>query len=274
MNLKFLFASALAVVTLFSYAQEKGNITGKFYILDVDVVVREFDLIQDAFNGEDLSFIAKSGTKFTAYEFKEDNRLLVKFWNFKTESSGEQEQPRIESMTSYQYISKATDGGYFLMDLEDFNKKASEYYGFQHGVTWGFSTLPIKLRFGGDDRQFQYATGFSLGVNAGYEWQFKSRVKQSLGLLMGIGISTVAIDPETVTDDYIDKSSTTGAFTPSLGLVYSFENFQIGLFSGIDYIPGEMGDKWVYKNQPWLGLGLGFTIFQKNKTESGESQSQ
>jgi len=112
-----------------------------------------------------------------------------------------------------------------------------------------------------------------LGVNAGYEFQFPSVSKQSLGVLLGVGISAVNITPETV-NNYIDKNITTGAFTPSLGLVYSYESFQVGLFSGLDIIPGELGQNWDYKNKPWLGVGLGFTIFQKNKIDNSSEQKQ
>ena len=111
------------------------------------------------------------------------------------------------------------------------------------------------------------------GINAGYEYQFRSRAKQSIGILLGIGVSTISITPESV-NNYVTESNTAGAFTPSLGVVYSFESFQIGLFSGYDIIPGPIGENWVYKNSPWLGLGLGFTIFQKNKTSSTSTQTQ
>lgn len=186
----------------------------------------------------EAKYIVNAGTKFTAYELRDGSKLLVKFWKYTTRPS-----PKPESTGKgpiYQYISKETNGNYFLMDLEDFNKKTSEFHGKKHSLAWGFSTIPIKLRFGGGDRTFQYNTGFSLGMNVGYERQFQSRLKQSIGLLLGAGISTVGVDPESV-NNYIDKSATVGAFTPSLGLVYTLESFQVGVFTGIDYIQGEMG---------------------------------
>lgn len=258
------------ILILFStilFSQEKGNITGKFYITDVDIVVEEVNLIDKT--KPIKKYIAQRNTKFTVYEIIE-KKLLVKFWIY-----GEIDSTIVELKikTGYDYISFDTDGKYFLMDLEEFNKKTSEYNGSNHSVIWGFSTLPIKLRFSGEDRPFLYETGFSLGINAGYEYQFKSRTKQSIGVLLGIGVSTIAITPESLNDPEAE-SSTAGAFTPSLGFVYSFESFQIGLFSGYDIIPGPIGEKWVYRNSPWLGLGLGFTIFQKNKTTNTSTQTQ
>lgn len=102
------------------------------------------------------------------------------------------------------------------MNLDDFNKKTSEFNGKNHSFIWGFSTLPIKLRFKNGNAPFQYETGFSLGVNAGYEFQFQSRNKQSIGLLLGVGLSAVNITPETV-NNYINS---TAYVVGANGLIY------------------------------------------------------
>ena len=272
-NPKNMKTKLLIFLSIFSVsflkAQENGNITGKYYITNIDIVVNAYNLL-DTTIVENSKYIAKKGTKFTAYEIKKGNQLLIKFWDY---TDSRQSEPKNNNEAVYNYISEGTNGYYFIMNLEDFNKKTSEFNGKNHSFTWGFSTIPIKLRFKNENAPFQYETGFSLGVNAGYEFQFQSKTKQSLGLLVGVGISTVNITPETV-NNYIDKSTTTGAFTPSLGIVYSFESFQVGLFSGLDIIPGELGQNWDYRNKPWLGVGLGFTIFQKNKTDKNTEQSQ
>jgi hypothetical protein len=264
----------IILVSLISFLSAKGqdndNITGKFYITNIDVVVSELNILNPTIV-TDSKYIARRGTKFTAYEIKENNLLVIKFWKY--ENDVQSTLKTNDNNELYNYISKETNDRYFIMNLHDFNKKTSEFNGTNHSFIWGFSTLPIKLRFKNDNAPFQYETGFSLGVNAGYEFQFQSKNKQSIGFLLGVGISAVNITPETV-NDYIDKSITTGAFTPSLALVYTYESFQIGVFTGLDIIPGELGQNWDYKNKPWLGLGLGFTIFQKNKTDTTTEQSQ
>lgn len=198
--------------------------------------------------------------------------MLIKFWDYGPD--GIQEQPTIElSQFEYRYISGYTNGKYFLIDLEDFNKKTSEYYGSSKSFVWGFSTLPIKIRFAGNNRSFQYETEFNLGINVGFERHIKSRVKQSIALLGGVGFSAIDISSETA-NNYTGEPTTVSAFTPSLGLVYSYESFQLGLFTGLDIIPGEHRKSWNYTNKPWLGVGLGFTIFQNNKTTNSEIQTQ
>lgn len=264
-----LFTLLSFIILTFANAQESSNITGKYYITNVDFVVDEYNIL-DARKLDNAKYIARSGTKFTAFEILENNKLLIKFWHY---NNSTQSEPKNSIENLYNYISEETNGKYFIINLDDFNKKTNEFNGTNYNFTWGFSTLPIKLRLKNNNAPFQYETGFSLGVNAGYEIQFQSRTKQSLGLLLGIGISTVNITPETV-NNYIDKNTTTGAFTPSLGLVYSYESFQVGLFSGLDIIPGDLGQNWDYNNKPWLGVGLGFTIFQKNKTDNANKQKQ
>lgn len=246
-----------------SNAQEQNNITGNFYVTNIDIPVVQFDLAEGS-PIIDVKLIAKRNTKFTAYKIVGDS-LVVKFWDFlDSQSVGGQSQP----LVGRKYISKETNGAYFLMDLEDFNKMTAPFFGSKHSVVWGFSTIPIKLRFKNKSSDFDFETGFTLGVNAGYEYSFRSRKEQAIAFLMGFGVSTVEVYQTGV------EPSTSGAFTPSLGVLYAFENFQIGVFTGIDVIGGSEGDAWGYNNKPWLGIGMGFTLFQKNKTGNDSEQSQ
>lgn len=318
MNKILSLLGAILVMTSL-HAQVQGNITGKYYETNVDLKVLRYNILHETVDSSQ-AFIAKSRTKFTAYETIGD-KILIKFWRFSNDSINKKSKNEHVSLsnsytspppnwTKYDttidnnvlvgssmnqhaphsktshlankevpkkykdfYISYATNGEYFLMDIKDFNNKTSEFFGESHSFAWGFSTLPIKLRFGGKNKNFDYGTGFSLGINAGYEYQIKSRTRQSIGLLLGAGISTVQVTPET-TNNSINKSTTTGAFVPTISIIYSYTNFQIGTFVGIDYIPGEIGKNWAYKNSPWLGLGLGFTIFQKNKSDISSKQQQ
>jgi len=264
MKKAFLIIAFLQFV-YFLNGQNQSMITGKHYQTLVDIPVKEYDLL----NAEpmDTKYISKRGQKFTAYEVK-DSSLIIKFWKFRgvdiqNEAKGD----------GYNYIGLNTDHKYFLVRLTDFNMKTREFYGSGVSFVWGFSVLPIKIRLGNQNRDFIFETGFTLGSNVGCEYQFRSRINQSIGLLAGVGISTISVSPET-TNNYIDVSTTVGALTPSLGAIYSFDNYQVGLFVGFDFIDGEMGRNWQYTGSPWLGFGLGFSIFQKNKSEASVKQGQ
>ena len=58
------------------FAQEKGNITGKYYITDVDIRVKKYNLLADTVDTLNTYYIAKAGTKFTAYEIKKSEILI------------------------------------------------------------------------------------------------------------------------------------------------------------------------------------------------------
>lgn len=251
--------------TSLCYSQTDRNVTGKFYITNVDIVVNEYDYINKS-KKED-KYIVLAGTKFTAMEIDTvNNGVIIKFWYF-TEK-GDQIQKGTESIDSTQnYISRETNGKYFLINTQVLNDSTSDYYGKDNNFVWGFTIVPFKLRFGGENRSFKYQTSFSMGVNAGWEHQLKRKHRQSYAILVGIAVTNVEVSPET-TDNFINQSTTAGAFTPSIGAVYSYEQFQAGIFVGYDLIPGELGKKWIYGDSPWVGIGLGFSIFQKNKTAS------
>lgn len=270
----FLFLIVNQMVIL-SFAQsDTKSITGKFYITEVDVKVTNVNFNDMRIKGD--YYIAKRGTKFTAIQVvDENNEVLIKFWNFdKKAKKPKQFQPGSKSNNTYNYIDATVDGQYFTITTEDLDRKTSAFNGSGHSITYGFSIIPIKLRPGNITRTFQYTNGFTLGVNFGYEYAIRSRKQQSISALGGVGISSVEISPETTNQFIDDKVQTSAAFTPSVGIVYTYEKFQAGLFIGMDKIAGELGKHWIYQKKPWIGVGLGFTIFQKNKTEAAENQNQ
>lgn len=277
MRTKILLLFLLGCVGM-AFGQEKKNITGKYYVTTVDIPVYEIDFFDDGTSTPfDKKLIAKTDTKFTVIEILDSSSAKVKFWEYK---QGKQKQPKnnSDSLVSeeYQFINMETSADrYFAIKIKDLDEKTQEYFGMSKNFTYGITLIPFKLRFGGGDKDFQYGEGFSLGLNAGVEFNLRSRKEQSVSVLAGIAASTVSVDSES-TNNYIeeDKVTTSGAFTPSLGIVYAYERFQIGAFVGWDIIGGALGENWIYNKKPWLGLGLGFTIFQKNKTEGSGKQKQ
>ena len=257
----------------FLSGQNQGIITGKYYQTIIDIPVTEYNLLNE--KSTDIKYISKRGQKFAAYEVK-DSFLVIKFWEFRDTtnlSCKKKIMIRNSSELDPKKIGFNTNDKYFLVRLTDFNMKTRDFYGSGVSFVWGFSVLPFKTRLGNQNRDFIFETGFQLGSNVGCEYQFRSKIKHSIGMLAGVGISTIAVSPET-TNNYIDVSNTVGALTPSLGAVYSYENYQLGLFVGFDIMGGEMGKNWQYTGSPWLGFGLGFSIFQKNKSEERVKQGQ
>lgn len=49
------------------------------------------------------------------------------------------------------------------------------------------------------------------------------------------------------------------AFSSSIGLSFETKtNFQFAVMYGFDHVGGELGEKWIYEDDPWFSVGLGY----------------
>lgn len=138
------------IFSTIAFCQENGNTTDKIYITNETVIVDEFDITEKQVLT--TKYIAVKDTKFTVSEII-DEKLLIKFWNYTdsikiktiittaippSSSSGggppppppvftPPPAPAITTRTSYKDVSFNTNDKYFLLDLEDYKKKTSEY---------------------------------------------------------------------------------------------------------------------------------------------------
>ena len=129
----------------------------------------------------------------------------------------------------------------------------------------GFGTviLPIKVRFGDQRNGEKFYTKFESGINLGVSltYRLNRKVKEvDTYVLTSFSTSQVNLDAEN-TNNFITSSQSAMALTPSLGLLFQFKNdLQIMLITGIDFLAGQIGREWVYRDKPFLGIGLGFNI--------------
>ncbi len=68
------------------------------------------------------------------------------------------------------------------------------------------------------------------------------------------------------TNGKVRNRQETLAFTPSLGVMLEFGNAQVGVFTDIDMLSGSnpIFDSYIYRNKPWISVGLGYSIFTAN----------
>jgi hypothetical protein len=161
---------------------------------------------------------------------------------------------------------------YFILPLTEFAKTMEKLPKAPFAI--GVAVIPIKLRFGGggegsaDRRYFNFESAVSLGFSIGVNFKLdksKFTSRNNLALLAGVSLSSVPLDSAT-TKGFVISSTNNASVTGHIGLLYQIDNFQIGLFSGIDYLSGKVGKAWVYRNKPWIGIGLGYSIFKAKKT--------
>ena len=142
---------------------------------------------------------------------------------------------------------------------------------------WSFSylnitSLPAKLRFGSnkilhypDDnvpyqRRFDVGSGINLGYAFGFQYQAGKSRDVNIKFLCGLSAGSVNIDSSS-TDNKCGTAKNTTAVTPYGGLIVEYKTFQIGTFIGGDYALGEIGRNWIYQGKPWIGFGIGISIF-------------
>ncbi len=159
---------------------------------------------------------------------------------------------------------------YFFIPLTDFDNVCTESIS-RRSFAVGIPTIPAKLRFGNggtgvEPRYFRFDGNVSLGLSAGFKYSFGADMQYAINGLGGFTIASVNVDSLT-TKGRVKVNTSAASFSPHVGLVFDFQQFQIGLYSGIDFLYGEPNKYWVYRNQPWLGIGLGYNIFKVGKPD-------
>ena len=153
------------------------------------------------------------------------------------------------------------------------NKKTFKSITAQSEPRFNFGTvfLPVKIRFEGGKDQDKHYTNFEGNVNLGLSLTFrllKNVNKNNIYAITSFSTSQIKINAET-TNNFIpiDKGEQTNmALTPGLGLLVQFESgLQFTIMTGIDYLSGKVGREWVYRDQPFLGVGFGFNIIELGK---------
>lgn len=144
----------------------------------------------------------------------------------------------------------------------------------RNSFTFGALTVPIKLRFGsGKDkdprRYFDFTSDVNIGVSAGHKFRPYRNENFAVNFLFGFSVTSVEVDQET-TGDFVTTNTKAAAFTPNASIVFETKDFQIGAFIGVDILSGELGSNWLYQKKPWIGIGLGYGIFSKDKKANSQ----
>lgn len=143
---------------------------------------------------------------------------------------------------------------------------------------WAVSALviPIKYRFKGrNGLQEDFSTAFNANLFGGYTWGRSNFFHQekvgnktnthklTVGALFGA--STVVLNQSNTSLDDAPLGEkvtiTKGVASFGIGATYAFNKINIGVFGGKDYAIGDDGCKWNYNKEPWMGLAIGYSLF-------------
>lgn len=159
---------------------------------------------------------------------------------------------------------------YFLIPLQDFERVAEPEIP-KFAFTLGIPTVPVKLRFGNggtgkSPRYFNFEGNLSLGLSAGMKYSLGPKRQYGIMPLLGFTIGSVAVDSVS-TQGRVNTKTTNSSFSPHFGLVFDVNDFELGLFTGFDFLNGEPNSFWVYRNQLWLGVGVGYSLFNTERVK-------
>jgi hypothetical protein len=142
-------------------------------------------------------------------------------------------------------------------------------------ITVSTLTIPIKYRFKNGEIPEDFSTAFNANFFLGYSWGITSFFHQekvdnksntgkfTTGLLLGASVTEInASNTKHAAEPLIgDVKYNKGLACVGLGATYSLNKINVGLFYGWDYAIGESADKWNYNKKPWLGVAVGYSLF-------------
>lgn len=143
---------------------------------------------------------------------------------------------------------------------------------------YGFVTsaimLPVKIRFGdGEDednsRRFNFEGNVNVGLAAGFRLRINKNGLYYLNFMGGLNIGSTKLTEEN-TNGGVTNDTNTSILTPFAGILFEYNDFEIGAFLGWDHISGKLGKKWHYQGNTWLGIGMGYNIFTSKEKVAPE----
>lgn len=297
------------LLLLSKHIASSQNVVGKSYVTNLNnLKVVPVDEINFPEGTNSLGFYyVKKGTKFSVDGIDKNNNLVISFWPYKRgENKNDTTIPPLnklkfdnqtpldinklivyaenESRYNYQdqnnqqaspsYIGSWAGSRQFIMPLSSFNVGTQQYFGSTTSFNWGIMTLPIKVRFGNKDtRYFTFEQNLNLGFTAGVKRQFQGKVEQAINLLGGFGVTNSKLDKVSLASGPITEVRNELALSFNFGILYQYEIFQIGLFTGKDFLPSELSRDWKHQSKTWLGLAIGVSLFSRDGVQSATGKN-
>jgi len=194
------------------------------------------------------------------------------------EQSGEKADTPTDPASPYvafadlEYVNSWGNGWSFFMSAQDFSANAVAFYPTSYTFTWGFLTLPIKLRFDNSlsGGRFNFEQNLNFGLTAGIKQQLQRIDDVSLNYLGGLSVVNVPLNNASTAP--AGTATSTAAVSLSGGVMFQYAKFQMGVFIGWDFA-GDHAYQFSYQGKPWLGFAIGLSLFGASQT-TATAQSQ
>lgn len=137
-------------------------------------------------------------------------------------------------------------------------------------------TIPVKYRFKGRIKEIEKDVSASISgvLHGGITWGWTSFTHRQgtvnetndWNLTFGpiLGVSVVTLNSKNTLGEVLEDTETInkGLVSTGFGLTFTFNKFAGGVFYGWDYAVGDLSNNWYYNKRPWVGVGIGFSLFK------------
>lgn len=266
---------------MFLFAKSQNNEQPLFYVFNTSIPIYECN-----FEGDTTGFgkvLPPENSKFTIVRATDDEKgYVIRFWLWKvdkeilanatskTKLNSKEERALINNNNrlKFNYNVSPENTKFFLIskaNLAIFCKI------LKPTVTplYGAAVLPFKARFQND---FAFTKDLTISNMGGIKWNLPNN-KIGLGLVFGIGISSVNVDSLT-TSGAVKETQSRSAITLPVGVIVQYERLQFGAFLGWDWIDGPNKKDWTYQGETWFSLGIGFNIFNEENAKKKEDSNE
>jgi len=230
------------------------------YLLKHEVVGKNF-LFLDQKIGEDRKIIASNVV------FEQVQKLTIEGVPYviikpvkilKKKKSKEEEIiiPKVELYT------------YFIVPSGLLEDNLYTYTPRQWKMQVGISTIPVKLYFPHENSPLDFShNSISLGPTLGISQQLnESRTNLWINYLIAMNFTMITPTKDDFDTDEFGGNSLS-ALSPALGTVINYNNAEIGLFLGKDFLPGDASFHWKHNGETWFSLSIGVSFSSFNTKE-------
>jgi hypothetical protein len=291
--------AALVLLSVITFAQESK--ISKSYVTKTSVVVYPYSPETEK-PDKSIHFLLNDGIKFYVYKVL-DSGYVISVWDFnetddktkflkefldkstnllntptakkdyykvgktgvglKADAPADTNSP-FAKYKDFAYVDFWGNNMQFFIPLKEFNDNCEPIYPQLRKFTWGFLTLPIKVRFDNDKGRFSIEEKINFGLSLGARFQQPSTILSAHNALAGVAISNVRIS----------DNASAAALSLSAGYMYQYDLFQVGIFTGFDFVGGGQASQFNHQGKPWIGFAIGVSLFGENKTSAGTSSAE
>lgn len=253
-----------------------------------DLTINQQDSIRDTFKGfETVEYVITKTINGNSVDVKKTDTINDKFFEDQKYSMtvNPNRSQVVKAFVKFPddknqilinpFISKSdTINSTYFITLKNRQKKWLPFTEF----TVSSVTIPLKYRFKDESEDIgeEFTSAINLNFLLGYSYgntsfMFRDKVgnKSNTWKLSGgviLGASTVKLNSSNTSsaENPIESGNSVdqGLFSFGFGTTYSFNKLNFGLFYGWDYSLGDASNKWNYNGLPWLGVGVGYSLFK------------